>query len=135
MSGRSGWRGWWRGFNVQGSSDAFGGRAGDYDAEGRIVGIEVLYVLPVWTPLEETVAYQQLVGIGKKEGHQADHGFEPAANLDFCGYGKKQNCQSLTFLYHCQARLARLMEEFCHSLTVGSNATGDQPVTLQIITN
>jgi hypothetical protein len=37
------------------------------------------------------------VGIGKKEGCQEDHGFEPAANVDFCDYGKKQNCQSLTF--------------------------------------
>ena len=64
---------------------------------GRILGIEILYVLQVWTPLEETVAYQQLVGIGKKEGRQEDHGFEPAANLDFCDCRKKQNCQSLTF--------------------------------------
>ena len=65
----------------------------DYDAKGRIVGIEVLYVLQVLTSLEETVAYQQLVGIGKKEGRHEDHGFEPEANVDFCDYGKKQNCQ------------------------------------------
>lgn len=58
---------------------------------------EIVGMLQVLTPQEETVAYQQLVGIGKKEGRQEDHGFEPAANVDFCDYDKKQNCQSLTF--------------------------------------
>jgi len=33
---------------------------------------EIMRMLQVLTPLEETVAYQQLVGIGKKEGRQEE---------------------------------------------------------------
>jgi hypothetical protein len=34
--------------------------------------VEIMTMLHVLAPLEETVAYQQLVGIGKKEGRQEE---------------------------------------------------------------